>query len=154
MITGRSAAPLPDDDRRASVRMQLAVLMLRRGDDVEDVAVATDVPVALLELLRGEVADEAHLDQQRLATVHGAPRRRRTVIAVLVIEVAAVANIVVGVTALIGHRAGLGLLTSLVSAALIFSVYAVAKYATRTAHLTGHAQFGARRDHRDRGSRE
>ncbi len=105
-----TAPPLPeaDDDRHASVRVRLAALMLRRGDDVGDVSVATDVPVALLELLRAEVADETDLDQQRQTTVDDVRRRRRVVIAVLIMEVAALANIVIGLIALIGHLAGLG----------------------------------------------
>lgn len=151
-----SAAPLPDadDDRRASVRMQLAALMLRRGDDVGDVAVATDVPVAMLDLLRGEVADEADLNQQRRAAVHYARRRRRVVAAVLIIEVAAVANIILCITALIRHDAGLGILASLIPAALVLAVYAVAKYSTHTGYRTRYSRFAARRDGRDRGSGE
>lgn len=157
MIPGRSAAPPPNtdtDDDRASLRIRLAALMLRRGDDVGDASVATDVPVALLELLRAEVADEGDLDEQRRASVHGARRRRRVVIAVLIMEVAAVANIVVGLTAPIGHLAGLGLLATLIAGALIVAVYVVAKYSTPPASPTRHPGFVARRDDRDRGWRE
>ncbi len=134
--------------------MQLAALMLCRGDDVGDVAAATDVPVAMLDLMRLEVADEADHNQQHRATVEYAGRHRRVVVCVLVMEVAAVANVVVGVTALIGHVAGLGLLTLVVSAALIVAVHVVAKYSTRPAHHTRRARFAGRRDHRDRGCRE
>ncbi|KDE96708.1 hypothetical protein Y900_030725 [Mycolicibacterium aromaticivorans JS19b1 = JCM 16368] len=108
----------------------LAALMLRRGDDVGDVSVATDVPVALLELLRAEVADETDLDQQRQTTVDDVRRRRRVVIAVLIMEVAALANIVIGLIALIGHLAGLGLLASVIGPALLLAVYVVARCAT------------------------
>jgi hypothetical protein len=69
--------------------MQLAALMLRRGADVGDVAVATDVPVAMLDLVRGEVAEEADLNRQRRGTVHCVRRRRRVVVTVLIVEVAA-----------------------------------------------------------------
>lgn len=155
MTPERSTAPLPeaDDDRHASVRVRLAALMLRRGDDVGDVSVATDVPVALLELLRAEVADEADLDQQRQVTVDDVRRRRWVMIAVLIMEVAAVANIVVGLIALIGHLAGLGLLASMIGSALLLAIYVVARFATPTRSRTGYSpRYAARRKGRDRGS--
>lgn len=154
MTPKRSTAPLPeaDDDRHASVRVRLAALMLRRGDDVGDVSVATDVPVVLLELLRAEVADETDLDQQRQATVDDVRRRRRVVIAVLIMEVAALANIVIGLIALIGHLAGLGLLASVIGPALLLAVYVVARCATPTGSRTGYSpRYAARRKGRDRG---
>ena len=155
MTPERSMAPLPeaDDNRHASVQVRLAALMLRRGDDVGDVSAATDVPVALLELLRAEVADEAGLDQQRQATVDDVRRRHWVVIAVLIIEVAAVANIVIGVIALIGHLAVLGLVASVIGAALLLAVYVVARCATPTGSRTGYVPwYAARRECRDRGS--
>jgi hypothetical protein len=151
VVRDESAVPVvpADEDGHARVRMQLAALMLLRGDDIADVAAATDVPAALLELLRVEVTDDvddAALDRQRRATARRMKRGRQVVIAVLLLEVAAVANIVVGVTALIGHVAGLGLLASLVSAALILVVYAVARYATPPGSRTAHRRCKARRD--------
>jgi hypothetical protein len=151
VVRDGSAVPVvpADEEGHARVRMQLAAVMLLRGDDVAEVAAATDVPAALLELLSVEVTDDA-LDWQRRATGRRMKRGRRVVIAVLLLEVAAVANIVVGVTALIGHVAGLGLLASLVTAALILGVYAVARYATPRGSRTAQRRCKTRRDGRGR----
>ena len=151
VVRDGSAVPAvpAESEGQASVRMQLAAVMLLRGDDVADVAAATDVPAELLELLRAEVTDyvdDAALDRQRRAAARRMKRSRRLVIAVLLLEVAAVANIVVGVTALIGHVAGLGLLASLVAAALILGVYAVARYAAPRGSCTAHRRCTTRRE--------
>jgi hypothetical protein len=138
--------PDTDDDDRASVRIRLAALMLRRGDDVGEVSVATDVPVALLELLRAEVAEEADLNEQCRAAVAEVRRRRRIVIAVLVVEVAAVGNVVVGLSALVGHFAGLGLSSTLIAAALLLAVYAVITHSSHSGCPTGHSGSVARRE--------
>jgi len=59
-----SSAGSPDQDNRPSIKVGVAALMLRRGHQPLEVANATDVPLALVEL----IAAEQH------AEVPGCPR--------------------------------------------------------------------------------
>ena len=49
-----SAAGSPDQDKRPSIKIGVAALMLRRGHHPLEVANATDVPLALVELIAAE----------------------------------------------------------------------------------------------------
>ncbi len=105
--------PAPDRDHRASLRTLLAAELLRRGEDLAHVAEVTGVPVALVELIRTEQVLEVpapntsrdrsgwKVQQQRLV------KNRMLVFVAVVIDVAAVANLVVGITALYQRSAAL-----------------------------------------------
>jgi hypothetical protein len=108
--------------------MQCAALMLRRGDDIEHVAVATDVPVAMLELFAAEVADDvAAPDQQGRDAQRGVTWGRLFIGTLILIEIAAVANIIACVTALVRPDTGLASLSAVLAVALTLAVYAVAR---------------------------
>jgi Kef-type K+ transport system membrane component KefB len=112
-----------DSDRQAGQRMQLAALMLRRGDDFDEIADATDVPFAMLELLRDQ------LD-------HRVARACHVILTAVIIEVVAVANILTCVLTLIRHDSGLGVLTGVIATVLIVAAYLVARPAARTLRTT------------------
>lgn len=131
---GGARPMLGPGDQQASQRVRLATLMMRRGDALGDIAAATDVPVAMLQLLRAEQKDAAtDRQEQRWDNNH---RRvtyaRRVILTVAIIDVAATANIIACVTALIHHNHRLGALTGLLAIALLAAVYLVAKPAART----------------------
>ena len=114
--------------------MQLAALMLRRGDDVNVVAADTEVPVAMLELLRAELEAAAEHSQNLRweAYRRRSARIRRTIIVAVSIEVVALANIVACITAFLRHDRGLGLVTGVVAAALMIAVYLIGRPLART----------------------
>ena len=48
-----------DPDRHGSRRTLLAGVLLRRGNQVDQVAEVTGIPIALVELIRDELDDQA-----------------------------------------------------------------------------------------------
>jgi len=120
--------PAPDRDHRASLRILLAANLLRRGEDLAHVSEVTGVPVALAELIQAEQVPEHNpsrdragweVQQQRLV------RKRMLVFVVVVIDVAALANLVVGITALYQRSAALGVVTGIIALVVVLIVSAV-----------------------------
>jgi len=132
--------------------MRLAALMLARGDEVGEVAAATEVPVALVELLAADYAvddvqDAADVDRQlrgfRARTVRG----RRMVIAAIVVDCVAVINAIVCVLALLGGNPRLAGLCGVAAVALLVAVFALARWQSRTAYpVAGDPRQVSRRD--------
>jgi len=129
--------PAPDRDYRASLRTLLAANLLRRGEGLAHVAEVTGVPVALVELIRAEQVLEVpapntsrdrsgwKVQQQRLV------KNRMLVFVVVVIDVAAVANLVVGITALYQRSAALGVLTGIIALIVVLIVSALRHVVSR-----------------------
>lgn len=125
---GRFPPPESDRDQRGSRRMLLAAALLRNGYDLTDIAVITDVPVAMLQLLHEEQAaeDRRRTETSNLYRQHF--RHNRRVIRVLaVIAVAAVANFLASLTALLQRDAALGFVTGLVATTLVLALYVIAR---------------------------
>ena len=123
---------------------------MRRGGDIDQVAVITRVPVALLELVRDEIGDQGtgkpdavstggisipgerpggqdeRFGQQLEQARRHQARARHAIIVLVITEIAATASIVASVAALIWHRAGLAALAGL-AAALMFAVFLVSR---------------------------
>jgi hypothetical protein len=118
----------PED--RGSPRMLLAAAMLRNGDDIDRIAAVSDVPAALLHLMRDELS---RTESPRLhVTEELRPRRRnrhasRRFTAVMVIEIAVAANIAGCVAALLLHNTGLVVLTVVIAGSLILAVSLLAR---------------------------
>jgi hypothetical protein len=121
--------PAPGDDDRRSRRMALASALLRRGDDIDQVAVITDVPAALLELMSDGLSNAGR--DRRLPRPGKRPRRarraRQRILAAVIIEVAAIANIAACVVALLRHDTDLGMLTGVIAAVLTVAVVVAAR---------------------------
>ena len=58
--TIRGAGPRPDPDHRPSIRTLLAAKLVRGGHDPAQVSELTGVPVALVQLIRGEIDTTGH----------------------------------------------------------------------------------------------
>jgi uncharacterized integral membrane protein len=146
-------APDPDGDHRGSRRILLATVLLRRGDDPESIADITGVPIAMLELIRahdrtperdkdrgpevGEDAGERYPHNRRTESPQGRSARARwVVIALVILEVVAVANVLACATALFRGSTDLGVLTGLVALALTGGVFLLARAARSPAPLT------------------
>jgi hypothetical protein len=112
---------VPEHEDPQRDRMLRAAGMLRRGEDIVAVAALTGVSVALLELLRTDLAqDTGTHHQQGLAPPE---RQRRSwprwrLVVLVVIELVAMANIAAAVTALVRHSTGLGVLSGVVAITL------------------------------------
>ncbi len=115
---------LDDRETRPSHRTLLAAALLREGDDVDWVCEVTGVPVALLELIRDENTPSECL--------HGVPPvgkarlrfARMAIVLVVALELAAAANLIVYLSALIQHRPAVAVLTGLLEAVLITALWA------------------------------
>jgi hypothetical protein len=120
--------PAPGDDDRRSRRMALASALLRR-DDIHQVAAITDVPAALLELMSDGLSNTGR--DRRLPRQRKRPRRtrlaRQRILAAVIIEVAAIANITACIVALLRHDADLGMLTGVIAAVLTVAVVVAAR---------------------------
>jgi hypothetical protein len=112
--------------------MLLAAAMLRRGDDIDLIEAISDVPHALLGLMSAELSDTG----SRPATGEVRPGRqtRRAsgrVIAVVVIEIAAAANIAgCAVALLLRHDPGLAVLAVVIGGSLTLAVTLLARLAS------------------------
>ncbi len=129
--------PTPDCDHRASLRILLAANLLRNGEDRARVADVTGVPVALVELIQAEQGLEIpapntsrdrsgwKVQQQRWVT------NRMLVFVVVVINVAGVANLVVGIIALYQRSAVLSVLTGIIALIVVLMVAALRHIVSR-----------------------
>ena len=134
---------VPHDDDRSSVRMKLAHLMLRRGDDLADIAQRTAVPVPLLELMRDERDNPGPRPGSgpRDGRRHRVARRRpgggdssltmRMIVMVVIIDFVAFCNITVCVTALVEHHRAWGATTGAIALGLIIAVSRLIRSARR-----------------------
>jgi hypothetical protein len=128
----------------------LAAAMLRRGDDVDQIVEVTDVPRALIELIRDELdkgEPEGRKLQHRVNPRLGGRRRRRRqgtrqtrqlIIVTVIIEGAASANIVASITALIQHSVNVGVLTGVVALALTLALWTLLRAVTPPKPTTQH----------------
>jgi len=129
-----AGAPRADHDHRASLRTRYAAILLDRGEDLAVVSAITGVPIALLELIRDERFEQDVHDRD---VVRWQAHRTRSVkarwalVAVVLIDVVAVVNIGVCVTALYYRRADLVVLTGVVAGALVLAVWVLERVVTR-----------------------
>jgi hypothetical protein len=131
-------------DQRGSRRTMLAAAMLRRGDDIDQIAQVTGVPRALIELIRdeldkgeterGELHDrvDPRLGKRLRRRWRRSPQARQLITMTVIVEFAASANIVASITALIQHSVNLGVLTGVVALALILAVWTLVRAVTPT----------------------
>jgi len=115
--------------------MLLAAAMLRRGDDIDRVAAISDVPYALLDLISGELSGTSRSTAEELGPERRTRRASRRFIAVVIIEIAATANIAGCVVALLRHDTDLGVLTAVIAGSLTVAVTLLARLSSFSASL-------------------
>lgn len=144
-----------DPDRGGSARIRAAARLLLEGRDRTEVARITGVPEALLEMIETELAQQRQREAgdrggdedlrgaagrdvlalehfERLLDLHRQQLRRQrgTIVAVVIIEAAAAANIVASITSLFEQSVKLSVLTGIVAVALVLAVWLLARSST------------------------
>jgi hypothetical protein len=138
-------------DQRGSRRIILAVGMLRRGDDIDQIAHVAGLPRLLIELIRDELEKDEpegadlrnrvdHRFDERLRGLRRRSRQARQVaIVTAIIELAAFANIAAAITALIRHSVDIGVVTGVMALALMLAVWTLARAVTPIRPIAPHA---------------
>jgi hypothetical protein len=137
-------------DQRGTRRIILAVAMLRRDGDIDQVVYLTGLPCPLIELIHNELekdepegADlrnraDPRFDERLRRLRRRFRQARQLAIVTVIIEVAALANIAAAVTALIRHSLDIGVVTGVIALALMLAVWTLARAVTPTQPRTQH----------------
>lgn len=108
-------------DSQGSRRILLASLLLRDGHSVAETADLTGVPAALVDLIGQELGQpgrQAHVRPQRVS---------RNLTMLVLVQVGAMANIIVCVVALLGRSTGMGVLSGIAAVVLTATIWLLAR---------------------------
>lgn len=125
---GPRSSGLVQRETRPSHRTLLAAALLREGEGLDQVCQVTGVPVAFLELIRDE---DTRLHPERVTPPMARSRVACTCLSVFVVAVAAVALIIICISALFHHRPGLAMVTGVIGVALIGTGWTLARVLAR-----------------------